>query len=64
MEELNFIRCARNKYEVIKKILKIDHKYDCDYLMQWTKKDLINYYNNEARKVNIENETKGIFGKN
>lgn len=46
-----FIKCARTKYDVIKKILKIDNRYTSDYLMTWTKKDLIDHYNNEIDKI-------------
>ena len=53
-KELKFIYCAKNKYEIIKRILKINDKYTSDYLMTWTKKMLINYYNSCVRNYNLE----------
>ena len=53
-KELRFIYNAKNKYEIIKRILLIDNKYGCDYLITWTKKMLIDYYNSCVRTHNLE----------
>ena len=46
---------ARTKYDIVKKILGLDSKYNSDYLMRWRKQDLLDYYNNLMRKKEKEN---------
>lgn len=52
---MKYLKTARNKYIIIKKILALDNKYTSDYLMRWHKKDLLDYYNNLMRKKEKEN---------
>lgn len=52
---MKYLKTARNKYIIIKKILELDNKYTSDYLMRWRKQDLIDYYNNLMRKKEKEN---------
>ena len=52
---MEYLKTARNKYIIIKKILELDNKYTSDYLMRWHKQDLIDYYNNLMRKKEKEN---------
>ena len=49
---MKYLKTARNKYIIIKKILALDNKYTSDYLMRWHKQDLINYYNKLVKEVN------------
>ena len=52
---MEYLKTARNKYIIIKKILELDNKYTSDYLMRWRKQDLIDYYNSLMRKKEKEN---------
>ncbi len=52
---MKYLKTARNKYIIIKKILKLDNKYTSDYLIRWHKQDLLDYYNNFMRKNEKEN---------
>ena len=52
---MEYLKTARNKYVIIKKILELDNKYTSDYLMRWHKKDLLDYYNNLMRNKEKEN---------
>jgi hypothetical protein len=53
------MKYAKNKHSVIKKILELDNRYTVDYMMTWTKKDLLEYYNKLIRKERkYENGTK------
>ena len=51
---MEYLKTARNKYVIIKKILELDNKYTSDYLMRWHKQDLLDYYNNFMRKKEKE----------
>lgn len=51
------------KTDCVKAILELDDKYTVDYLMRWSKKDLINYYNTlvfrkERKKEKDENSNR------
>lgn len=52
---MEYLKTARNKYIIIRKILELDNKYTSDYLIRWHKRDLIDYYNNLMRKKEKEN---------
>ena len=47
---MKYLKYARNKYDMIKRILKLDSKHTVDYMMTWSKKDLLDYYNKLIRK--------------
>lgn len=49
---MEYLKTARNKYIIIKKILALDNKYTSDYLMRWRKQDLIDYYNKLLKMIN------------
>lgn len=46
----------RTKYEVIKRILQLDSRTNSDYLMCWTKKNLIHYYNDLLYRLERKRE--------
>ena len=56
MKRLKYIR---NKAMIIKKILLLDTRYDSDYLMRWTKKDLLDHYNSLIIKLSKKNKAEG-----
>lgn len=47
---------SMRKYEIVKKILAVDQRYDVDYLMRWRFVDLENFYKRIKRKIEKEKE--------
>lgn len=56
---MNTLRYAKKKCTIVKKILELDTKYTSDYLMSWTKKQLLNYYNSLVIKLNKKKAKEG-----
>lgn len=54
---MNRIKWIKNKYTIIKMILALDKRYDSDYLMRWTKKDLLDHYNSLVVKISKKEKT-------
>lgn len=49
---MKYLKYAKTKYMIIKRILALDTKYTSDYLMTWHKQDLLDYYNNLVKSKN------------
>ena len=54
---MKYLKYARNKHSIIKRILALDAKYTSDYLMTWHKQDLLDYYNKLVKAENKKEVT-------